>query len=378
MHVYLDNAASTPLDPEVFEAMRPFMLSHFGNPSSTHAFGRHLKNALEEARRTIAKQLNAHPMEIFFTGGGTEADNIAIMGAVESLEIQHIISSPIEHHAVEYPIQKLEKMGTVTVTWLSVDKQGNIDRDELVAALRQHDKCLVSLMHANNEIGTIYDIEEIGQICREHGALFHSDTVQTMGKLPLDTQVLPVDFLTAAAHKFYGPKGVGFLYVRRGVDLKPIFTGGGQERDLRPGTENLASIIGMAFALEKCYRIREAKVARILELERYFRDELRRLYPGIRINGEEQEAWSLPGVLNITFPGEADSMFLFNLDLAGIAASGGSACQAGASMGSHVLRHIGAADGGTSVRFSIGVQNTREELDYVLTKLQEIIPVQVA
>lgn len=376
MRVYLDNAASTPLDPEVFDYMQPYFLDFYGNPSSTHAYGRHLKHALEEARRTIAKQINAHPHEIFFTGGGTEADNMAIIGAVESLGIKHIISSPIEHHAVEYPIEQLVKAGKVGVTWLSVDQQGHIDFDELEKALQQHPNSLVSLMHANNEIGTIYDIQRIGEICKVHGATYHSDTVQTMGKVPFDLAELPVDLLTASAHKFYGPKGVGFLYVRKGVQIKAVFTGGGQERDMRPGTENLPAIVGMAYALEKCYQASTQKLEHIRQLEDYFLQQLQVLFPGLAINGSADRVQVLPGLLNVTFPGEPDPMFLFNLDLAGIAASGGSACGSGAAVGSHVLRHIGVAENGSTVRFSIGAQNTQSEIDFVLAQLKDIIPTQ--
>ncbi len=380
MSIYLDNAASTPLDPEVFEAMKPYFLEQYGNPSSTHGHGRELRHAMEDARRRIAACLNVRPLTLFFTSGGTESDNLAILGAVDGLGIKHIISTPIEHHAVTHPIEKLEKEGRVTVSWLAVNDKGHIDLDQLRQELESHPRSLVSLMHGNNEIGTLHDLQAIGQLCREYDAPFHSDTVQTLGKIRLDLDQLPVDFITASAHKFYGPKGVGFLYVRKGIALHPQFTGGGQERDLRPGTENIPSIIGMARALEICHENMEEKLGRLRELELSFWEKLQEDFPGIRRNGESDPDKSFPGLLNVTFPGEGDPMILFNLDLSGISTSGGSACSSGAIMGSHVLHHIGvkAEEMPRSVRFSFGRFNQEEELEEVRKSLNSLDLLQIS
>lgn len=380
MSIYLDNAASTPLDPRVFEEMRPYFLDHHGNPSSTHAQGRQLRHGLEEARRSIAKCLNVRPLTLFFTSGGTESDNLAILGSVHGLGVRHIISSPIEHHAVTHPIEKLEREGVATVSWLSVDKKGYIDLDELRQELQAHPNSLVSLMHANNEIGTLQDIQAIGELCREYGAYFHSDTVQSIGKIKLDLENLPIDFITASAHKFYGPKGIGFLYVRKGLALQPLYTGGGQERDLRPGTENIPAIVGMARAFELSCAEMEEKNAHSQKLKSLFWEMIQKDFPGVRINGESEAEKSLPGLLNVTFPGEGDPMILFNLDLAGIAASGGSACSSGAIMGSHVLHHIGVRgdEMPRSVRFSFGKFNTEAELEQVRKSLNSLNLLQVS
>jgi cysteine desulfurase len=377
MKVYLDNAASTPMDPEVFAHMQPYFCEFFGNPSSTHAHGRQLRNFIEQARRGIATQLNAHPSEIYFTSGGTEADNMAIWGAVAANDLTHVISSPIEHHAVTHAIERLEAEGKAKAIWLSVDEKGHISQDELRAALQAHPKSLVSLMHGNNEIGTLHDLEAIGKICREYGALFHSDTVQTMGHFHYDLAELPVDMLSASAHKFYGPKGSGFLYLRKGVRIPALIEGGGQERNLRAGTENLPGIMGMAFALNKCQENLTSKTSHLWALKRHMKAGLETILPGIGFNGETEEGLSLPTVLNAALPcGENDCMLLFSLDLHGISASGGSACNSGANMGSHVLRGIGASPNAlmNSIRFSFGPQNSLEELDYVLTKLREVVP----
>jgi cysteine desulfurase len=378
--IYLDNAASSPMDPEVFEVMKPFFLENFGNPSSTHQHGRFLRNSLEQARRKISQILTVSPSEIYFTSGGTEADNMAIAGAVQGYQITHIVSTKIEHHAVTHAIEKLENQGLVNTTWLDVDAKGNIDLQQLREVLDKNPRSLVSLMHANNEIGTLYDIKAIGEICAEFDALFHSDTVQTMANMKIDLSQINVHFINASAHKFYGPKGVGFIFVRKGIKIPAIIEGGSQERSLRAGTENVASINGMAFALEKCYQTLEEKNQKLWGLKNYLKKRLQSEIPGIAFNGETEEGKSIPTVLNTIFPfGETDAMLLFNLDLAGISVSGGSACNSGANMGSHVLRGIGASKEAliNSVRFSFGVQNTREEIDYVIEKLKEITPSQL-
>ncbi len=374
--IYLDNAASTPLDPEVFSHMQPWFLEHPGNPSSTHAFGRPLRNAIEAARRDIAKVIGAQTGEIFFTSGGTEADNLAIKGAVCGLGHKHIISSPIEHHAVTHTIENLVEKGDATVSWLNLDAKGNIDLAELESLLKAHPKSLVSLMHGNNEIGTLNDIQAIGALCEMHGAIFHSDTVQTMGNLPINVQEVNVHFLAASAHKFNGPKGTGFLFVRRGYKIPAQIDGGSQERNLRAGTESVASIVGMSAALQKCDRMMDEKQSKLWGLKQHMKSLLEASFPAVRFNGEIEPGKSLPTVLNVAFPcGEEDAMLLFNLDLAGIAVSGGSACNSGANIGSHVLRGIGADRSAliNSVRFSFGAQNTKEEINQTVEKLKAII-----
>lgn len=376
MKVYFDNAASAPMDPEVFEHMKPYYCDWVGNPSSTHAHGRALRALIEESRRTIADLLNCSPGEICFTSGGTEADNMAIRGAVAGYDIKHIISAHTEHHAVGHTIEELEKEGKVKAHWLSLDEKGQINHSELENLLADLDHVLVSLMHGNNEIGTLHDIKAIGALCRAHGALFHSDTVQTMGHFAFDLKEIPVDFLVGSAHKFYGPKGVGFLFMRKDKKLPSLIYGGGQERNHRAGTENLVSIVGMAKALQKCIDNLEKKTAHLRELKSYMKAQLEKDIPGVQFNGETGVEGSLPTVLSVAPPcGEGDAMFTFMLDLAGISASGGSACNSGANQGSHVLRALGlpASRCSNSVRFSFGPQNTKEEVDYAVAELAKIV-----
>ena len=380
MKVYLDNAASTPLDPEVLDHMLPVWKEQQGNPSSVHHHGRILRASIEVSRKTIAELLGAAPSEIFFTSGGTEADNLAIRGSVKGLGIDHIISCKIEHHAVTHPIEELEAEG-MKVTWLPVDKLGRISLNDLEEALKQTAKPFVSLMHANNELGTLADIYGIGTLCEKYGAIYHSDTVQSMGNVRYNLSELPVHFITGAAHKFYGPKGVGFIYIKSGVKIPPQITGGAQERNMRAGTENPAGIVGMAFALKKCYDNLDAKTTWLRELKYYMKEKLEALVPGVKFNGDTDPEGAIPTVLNTCFPGEGtESMMLFNLDINGISASGGSACTSGSVVGSHVLNGIGATpvESANSVRFSFGVQNTKEEIDYTISKLEEIFEMQKA
>lgn len=372
MRVYLDNAASTPLDQEVLDHMIPLFKDLQGNPSSVHHHGRKLRAVIEGARKKIAELLGAAPAEIFFTSGGTEADNMAIRCSVEGLGIKHIISSRTEHHAVLHPIEELEKAGTVTVTWLKPDEKGNILLPELEEALQQNPGAFVSLMHANNETGTVLDLTAVGRMCEAHGAIFHSDTVQSMANVRYNLSELPVHFITASAHKFYGPKGIGFLYIKSGTKIPALLHGGSQERNMRAGTENVAAISGMAFALEKCYRIMEEKKAKLQELKYYLKSRLEQVFPDVQFNGETEPEKSLPTILNTAFPSEeTESMMLFNLDINGISASGGSACTSGSVKGSHVLTEMGLEPVRVinSVRFSFGIQNSKEELDYLLEKL---------
>ncbi len=380
MKIYFDNASSTPMDPEVFEAMKPWLFEHFGNPSSTHHHGRMLKAQIEKARKTIAQYLGAAPAEIFFNSGGTEGDNHAIIGAVSGLGLQQIVSTRIEHHAVTHTIEQLEKQGT-KVVWLPVDPLGRIHLNDLREALHAVPKSLVSIMHANNELGTINPIHEIGAICREMGAVFHSDTVQSMANVAYNLKDQPIDMITASAHKFYGPKGVGFIYIRSGLGLAPLISGGAQERNVRAGTENVAGIVGLAFSLEKCYLSLERKNAHLLKLKTHLKEALIDSIPGVLFNGDTTPEGSIPTVLNVAFPGNGneDGMLLFNFDILGISVSGGSACTSGSVKGSHVLAGIGCDTNraGNSIRFSFGVQNTMEELVFLIEKIKELFPVKV-
>jgi cysteine desulfurase len=370
MKVYLDNAATTRLDEEVLKAMMPFYLEDFGNPSSIHAFGRKTRSAIETARKTVARLLNVTPAEIFFTSGGTEADNMAIVQTLEAHHINHIISCEIEHHAVEQTIKVLEKAGKVKVSWVRIDEKGNVDLIHLEELLASNPRSLVSLMHANNEIGTLLPIKAVGELCSKYNAIFHSDTVQTMGHYKMDLRAMKVHFITCAAHKFHGPKGVGFLYINHETKITPFIHGGAQERNMRGGTENVAGIIGLAKALEIAVNEIEEHQTTVKGLKDYMKERLLAEIPGMEFNGETSHDKSLYTVLNCRFPAHPDAeMLLFNLDILGIAASGGSACSSGSNQGSHVLRGLGIDMARPSVRFSFSKFNTKEEIDFVISKL---------
>jgi cysteine desulfurase len=376
MKVYLDNAATTRLDEQVFEAMLPLLKEDFGNPSSIHSFGRKTRSAIEAARKMVAKLLNVTPAEIFFTSGGTEADNMAICQSIESFGIEHVISSPIEHHAVEHTLKVLEKAGKVKVSWVRIDEKGNVDLAHLEELLKNNPRSLVSLMHANNEIGTLLPLKEVGELCEKYNALFHSDTVQTMGHYKMDLRELKVHFITCAAHKFHGPKGVGFLYINHQHKITPFIHGGAQERNMRGGTENVSGIVGLAKALEICFNEMEEHQKHIMGLKDYMREKLSERIPGMAFNGEISHDKALYTVLNCRFPNHPDAeMVLFNLDIMGIAASGGSACSSGSDQGSHVLRGLGIEMERPSVRFSFSKYNTREEIDFTVEKLAELFAV---
>jgi cysteine desulfurase len=378
MKVYLDNAATTKLDDEVLKAMMPLMLEDFGNPSSIHAFGRKTRSQIEAARKSVAKLLNVTPAEIFFTSGGTEADNMAICQAVETHNITHIISCHIEHHAVEHTIKVLEKAGKITASWVNIDIKGNVDLNHLEELLKSNSRSLVSLMHANNEIGTLLPINEVGELCEKYNALFHSDTVQTMGHYPLNLRETKVHYVTCAAHKFHGPKGVGFLYMHHAHKLSPFIHGGAQERNMRGGTENVYGIVGLAKALEICYAEMETHQQHIMAIKDYMRRRLLEVFPDIAFNGETDHDKSLYTVLNCCFPKHPDAeMLLFNLDIAGIAASGGSACSSGSNQGSHVLRGLGIDMERPSVRFSFSKYTTKAEIDFTVDKLAELLGVAI-
>lgn len=380
MKVYFDNAATTAMDDRVIEAMLPFMKNHYGNPSSVHSHGREVRTAIERARKKVAELLNATPSEIFFTSGGTEADNTALVCGIETHGIQHAITSPIEHHAVLHTLEVCEQKGKIQLHTLDVNAQGEIDLNQLEELLRKYPNALVSLMHANNEIGNLNDLKKIGSLAREYGAFFHSDTVQTMGHYRHDLKSLPVDAIVAGGHKFHGPKGTGFLYVRKDKKIHPFIHGGAQERNMRGGTENVIGIIGIAKALELAYEDMAGHEAHIQALKNHFIEKLKSELPGVAFNGlSENTDKSLYTVLNVSMPpSEANAgMLLFNLDLAGISASGGSACSSGATVGSHVLRALNHDPERDSVRFSFSRFNTLEEVDYTVEKLKELYAVEV-
>lgn len=372
--IYLDNAATTSLDPAVLEAMMPYLTKHFGNPSSIYSYGRESRMAIENSRKTVAKILNAHPAEIFFTSGGTESSNMAITASVRDLGCKHIISSPIEHHATSHTIEHLYQTGEAALSFVKLLPNGHIDQTDLEALLAEsEEKCLVTLMHANNEIGNMLDIHAVGELCKKHNAIFHSDTVQTVGHFPFNLRNTPVHFITGAGHKFHGPKGVGMLYINENVKIKPFVHGGSQERNMRAGTENLYGIVGFAKALELATTNYENDSSYITELKLYMMDQLQKSIPGISFNGDPKGK-SLYAVLSVSFPKtEKSEMILFNLDINNICASGGSACTSGADQGSHVIRAINNNPNQVTVRFSFSKHNTMEEIDAVVEKLKELI-----
>lgn len=372
--IYFDNAATTPLDPEVLGAMMPYLTDKFGNPSSIYSYGRETRMAIENARKSVAKILNAHPSEIFFTSGGTESSNTAINAAVKDLECKHIITSPIEHHATLHTVEDLESSGQVKVSFVKLLPNGHVDISDLQRILNEStEKCLVTLMHANNEIGNITDLNAVGDLCKKHNAIFHSDTVQTVGHYTFDLRNTPVHFITGAAHKFHGPKGVGILYINESIKIKPLLHGGGQERNMRAGTENLYGIVGFAKALELATRNLESDSAYIGNLKLYMMEQLKKNIPAVLFNGDPLGK-SLYTVLSANFPkSDRSEMLLFNLDINNICASGGSACTSGTDIGSHVIRAINNDPNVVTIRFSFSKHSTKEEIDIVVEKLRELI-----
>jgi cysteine desulfurase len=380
MRIYLDNAATTPLDPEVFEAMKPFMLEDFGNPSSTHAHGRKVRAAIESSRKKIAELLNCTPGEIIFTSGGTEADNTLITSGIHTYGIKHAISTPIEHHAVTHTLETLFKKSIVELHHVSLDSNGHVDVTHLEELLRQYPNALISLMHANNEIGNLLDVKRVGELAKEHKSFFHSDTVQTMGHYVHNMKELHVCGMAAAAHKFHGPKGVGFMYIRKDRKIEQFIHGGAQERNMRGGTENVYGIIGIAKALEIAYREMSEHEQHVKKLKKGMIEKLRENIPGVLFNGDSANLEkSLYTVLNVSLPeSEENDMLLFNLDLQGISVSGGSACSSGATTGSHVLGALYPESKRGAVRFSFSKYNTVEEIDVVVEKLAEIVGIKMA
>lgn len=378
MKVYLDNAATTAIHPEVIEAMVEVMKNKFGNPSSIHGYGREVRTVVEDARKRVAKLLNTKPASIFFTSGGTEANNMAIRCTIHDLGLKHAITSHIEHHAVLHTLEDLRDRGEIKLSFVKMDDKGNVDLNDLEQLLKDNGRTFVSLMHANNEIGTLLPIEECGRICRKYDAIFHSDTVQTMGHFAHDLSAIPVDFITCAAHKFHGPKGVGFLYINADrISIKPLITGGAQERNMRGGTENVYGIVGLAKALELAYAHMDEHIVQITSLKNYMIKKLKEEIPGVEFNGETGSR-SLYTVLSVSLPSsEVGEMLLFSLDIAGIAASGGSACSSGSNQGSHVLKGIGSDPDRPAVRFSFCSSTTMDEINYAVDKLKEICMVKV-
>lgn len=371
MRVYLDNAATTPIAPEVVEAMIPVLKEGFGNPSSTHFYGRQTKALIETSRRTISKLLNCQPSEIIFTSGGTEADNMALQTAVHQLGVTHIITSAIEHHAVGHTASFIHQHDHINVSYVTIDEKGTVDLKDLERLLQGSEKTLVSLMHANNEIATLLPLKKVSDLCRKYNAFFHSDTVQTMGHYSFDLQELNTDFITCAAHKFHGPKGIGFLYVNKNVKAEPLIHGGAQERGLRGGTENVYGIVGLAKAMEIAYEDVEGHQRHVQGLKSYMIEQLKTLFPDISFHGETTPEKSLYTVLNVCFPKtEKAGMLLFTLDLKGVAVSGGSACSSGATKGSHVLEGIQADMSRPNVRFSFSRYTTKDEIDYALAQVK--------
>ncbi len=373
MAIYLDNAATTPMDQEVIDAMLPFLQQKFGNPSAVHSVGRPVRAAIERARKKVAALLEVSPSEIFFTSGGTEANNTALCGAVRDLGVKRIISSPIEHHCILHTLDHLEKCYGVEVQYVPVNEQGHLDYSKLEELLEKDTPTLVSLMHGNNEIGTMLDFERVSLLCKEKGVLFHSDTVQTFGHFKYDLQKTPVDFMVCSAHKLHGPKGIGFLYVSGDHKISPLLYGGAQERNMRAGTENVLGIIGLAKAAERAYEHLETERAYCTDLKNYLKTCLQAEIKDVRFNGDP-DGRSLYHVLNVSFPGgPKNDMLLFNLDIEGICASGGSACSSGSMQGSHVLAACQSDNTRVSVRFSFSKINTKDEIDRLMTILKKVM-----
>lgn len=372
--IYFDHAATTPMLPEVAAVMTEAMGQYFGNPSSIHNEGRTARSVIEQARKSIAEQIGASIGEIFFTSGGTESNNMALKCAVRDLGVRRILSTPLEHHCVLHSLESLREHGAVEVEMVRTDEQGRVDHGHLAALLSDGGaKTLVSLMYANNEIGTLLDFEAVARICQEHGALFHSDTVQAMGYYPIDVSQTPVSFLTGAAHKFHGPKGVGFVYINGDNAVKPFIDGGAQERNMRGGTENIYGILGMAKALSLAYEELGQRRAQIKEVRDYMRGQLEAHFEDLEFNGDPDRGHYK--LLSVSFPPSPKAeLLLLNLDIAGISVSGGSACSSGADAGSHVISALHGDSPRKTIRFSFAHLNTKAEVDQVIEKLRAILP----
>ena len=374
MRVYLDNAATTQIAPEVIDYMSELMKSDYANPSSIHHGGRKSRIIIENARKKVSSFLNTSPGNIFFTSGGTEADNMAIRCGILDNNISHAITSSISHKAVIYPLEELRDKNKITLNYIKLDNNGKIDLANLEKLLKNSPRTFVSIMHANNEIGTIQPINEIGELCQKYNAIFHCDTVQTMAHYPIDLQKINVHFITGSAHKFHGPKGVGFIYISDNINIKPFISGGSQERNMRAGTENVHAIAGLAKAMELSFLNMDKDKDYISELKQYMIDQLKLNVNDIEFNANCIDFdSSLFKILSVSFPKISESeMLLFNLDIHGISCSGGSACSAGNMSGSHVLDEICKDSNRTGVRFSFSRYNTKEEIDYTIEKIKEI------
>jgi cysteine desulfurase len=372
--IYFDNAATTSLDPLVLQEMMPYLTEKFGNPSSIYSYGRESRMAIEQARKSVAKNLGAKPSEIFFTSGGTESSNTILHAAIYDLGCKHIISSPIEHHATLHTVEHLSKKAGIALSYVNILPNGHIDLTHLQALLESNsDKTIVSIMHANNEIGNMINLHTVGTICKNHNAYFHSDTVQTVGHFPFNLKETPVDFITGAGHKFHGPKGVGILYINENIKINPLVHGGAQERNMRAGTENLYGIVGFAKALEIANEQHEKDSAYINGLRRYMYEQLNIQIPNVTFNGDTFGD-SLYTLLSVNFPkNEKSEMMLFNLDIHHICASGGSACSSGAQQGSHVINAINKSGDIATIRFSFCKHNTTQEIDKVIATLKELL-----
>ncbi|CAI8399336.1 MAG: Cysteine desulfurase IscS [uncultured Bacteroidota bacterium] len=377
MNIYFDNAATTPLRTEVISSISEVMQECFGNPSSTHAFGRTAKTHIETARKEIAKQINAAPQEIIFTSGGTESDNMILHCAVKDLGVKRIISSPIEHHAVLHAMEALEQLFGISTAYVKTDDKGVVDLGDLEALLKSSkEKTLVSLMHVNNEIGNVLDLEVVGELCHQYGSYFHTDAVQGIGHFTFDMETLPVDFLSAAAHKFHGPKGIGFSFVRKNSGLQSFIHGGAQERGLRAGTESVHNIVGMNKALKLAYENLEVERQKVLDVKNHFIDQITTVFPEVQFNGlcddPNKSTYTLVNVA-LPIPKEKALMLDFHLDLNGIACSKGSACQSGSQSGSHVLNTIRSqkSEDWPSLRFSFSILNSKNEVDRLIQVLKD-------
>ena len=377
--VYLDNAATTQMREEVVTRIMQVMKENYGNPSSTHAFGRSAKSLVEQARKTVAKQLKVTASEIVFTSGGTEADNLVLNSAVRDLGVKRIITSPIEHHAVLHTVEQLQETYGTRIDYVNLDECGQVDIQHLEELLgNSEEKTLVSLMHVNNEVGNLLDIKRVGELSKKYAALFHSDTVQSVGHFEMDLSEIPVDFTAVSAHKFHGPKGVGFAFVRKNSGLQPLIFGGEQERGFRAGTEAVHNIVGLEEAFKFSYKNLAEEREYVSSLKQYFIEQLREMVPGVKFNGacgdQDQSTYTL---INVCLPVSADKavLLLFQLDLNGIACSKGSACQSGSDKGSHVLNAFLSEEDlkKPSIRFSFSVFNTKQEIDYVVGVLKEFI-----
>lgn len=373
--IYLDNAATTALDERVYEAMVPYLTGLFGNPSSIHSHGREVRSAVDRARRTVAEILGAAPSEIFFTSGATESINTVLRGAVKKYGMKHVITSRIEHHAVLHTLNYLKEIGYIQVHYVNLDEKGQVDLNHLEDMLFDYSESLVALMYVNNEIGSITDIEKIGQLCSTSGAYFLCDTVQAVGHLPLELNRMAVHAIAGSAHKFHGPKGIGFLYQDSDFTVEPLLIGGGQERNMRGGTENVYGIIGLARALELAYEERIETSKHLWELKKFAIDLLRAEIKNVVFNGaSDHQTESLSKILNIGLPGMGEhDMLLFNLDINGISVSGGSACASGTNIGSHVLEALKTPEDMATIRISFSKFNTKEEIHYFVQQLKRII-----